>query len=550
MYLLITCNNVSNSPIREFGTNEEYFQIVLQKKDQYKKVLELIKVPNNDIDALIGKITIPLSDSGVVTSTMIALFDHKLIDQAALNKVLKYILDGNSKEISGFFNKYLDEKIGTTSLSSYPLDRDGGLNPALKIYEAKNQNKIDDGRWEIFVLLKNESGKVEVRSGIKSETWDYDNLNVTEQFNFSSLSSVLSNDLKQRLLKYRSGHPSLALDFKRLDRGTFQTLPVFAGGWLIRNDQKSEKRLQVYWSSGRYGKELSSDNNHLLQLCVAFNLMAEYGDDVKVEFYQYQSITMEDFITKKASNEKAYDLKLVLQDVLREIRSATEKSQDSEMKESKDHSTKSSLACDRLALLELHPLLTTPELNILTYFDVDSLKVLLRDIYSLGEKIFNKVNICTQDNLQVLQKLSPSKLADVVYSLDFMQKLGICNQQNFILACKLPYFLANALQLLAKHDLLNQKSYNAILQNQSIQCAEVIVCLHLKGLLNDNTLKIAIHNYFYSYYDAIVTLSKAGKLNADNLQSVLKLQNPSNAYKHSLMLISEQSQSNVTKMSL
>ncbi|WP_133137912.1 hypothetical protein [Legionella rowbothamii] len=42
------------------------------------------------------------------------------------------------KKITAFFNHYLEQKIEPQSLSPYPLARDGGLNPALKILAANN----------------------------------------------------------------------------------------------------------------------------------------------------------------------------------------------------------------------------------------------------------------------------------------------------------------------------------------------------------------------------------------------------------------------------
>jgi hypothetical protein len=350
MYSLITQNNTPNSPVIEFGTNSGSFQIVLNDASQYQNILDLTSVPFDIIGSIIGKVSIPLTDKTLVEKAMTALLYHGLTDLSTVNNTLRSIFPGyagvtpvsvaatpvsvyspgllkktaTTKEVIDFFNKHLEGKLGVMSLSSYPLDRDGGLNPALKIFSGTNQNKIENDRWEVFVILRNELGKVELRSGVKSETWDYDDLRVTEQFNLSLFSNSVASDIKQRLLNYRGGHPSLALDIKQLDKGVFQTLPVFAGGWLIRNDLSFQKRLQVYWSSGRYNRDLSVEAIHLMQLCAAFNLMTEYGKDFNVEFYSFESITMEKFITKSVSGSKAYDWKFVLEEMHDQIESVVD----------------------------------------------------------------------------------------------------------------------------------------------------------------------------------------------------------------------------------
>lgn len=256
------------------------------------------------------------------------------IDEPMVRRAILAIMENARKEkekalsdegIAEFFNKHLEDKVNTISISPYPLERDGGINPALKIFSANNQNTFENGRWEIFVVLIDELRKVGLRSGVKSDTWDYNNLRVTEQFNFSLFPPVTTSEIKDRLLRSRSGHPSLALDFKQLDHDVFRTLPVFTGGWLIRNDLLSQKRLQVYWSSGRYSRDLSFEQTHLLELCVAFNLMTEYGKDFKVEFYPYRSITMENFIEGRAFGGKGYDWKLIVEEVHQQIESVNSK---------------------------------------------------------------------------------------------------------------------------------------------------------------------------------------------------------------------------------
>ncbi len=202
-----------------------------------------------------------------------------------------------------------------TRVIPYSFEKDGPLNPALKILDGKNQNKIAHGRWEIFVVLENELGEVSLRSGVKSKTSDYSDLQVSQQFDFSFFSAEARQDIQSRLLAYRNGHPSLALNFKSLEAGVNETLPVYSGGWLIRNDFLSQKRLQVYWSSGRYNNHLSTSQTHLLQLCTGFNLMMEYGTDFQIEFYGYKACTMNAFINMKAEGGPNYTWDMIKNEV-------------------------------------------------------------------------------------------------------------------------------------------------------------------------------------------------------------------------------------------
>lgn len=259
-----------------------------------------------------------LSKSGIDKDTI----HHSY--KSSIGIVSKCILTDEIKisdnEIAEFFDKHLREEIEPISLPSYPFSLDGGLNPALKIFSSNGQNRIESGRWEIFVVLKNEFGKVGLRSGIKSRTTGSGgqkvDLKVMEQFESAAFAIELKK-CESILNEYQSGHPSLALNFEFLDNGIFRTLPVFIGGWLIRNDDHPQNRLQVYWSSGRYNRDLSARQIHLVQLCVSFNLMMEYGKDFKVEFYKFNSIKIENFIAGKVADEKAYDWKFVVKEVVR-----------------------------------------------------------------------------------------------------------------------------------------------------------------------------------------------------------------------------------------
>lgn len=221
--------------------------------------------------------------------------------------------------MSVFFNEFLEKKIPAIT-QSFSKDLDGGLNPALKILDlwTNQKNKMDAGRWEIFVLLKNEAGNLGVRSGIKCQTTEYA-IKAPQEFNLSLFPPKFVADFSLLLLTYRFGHPSLALDFRALDKGNFQTLPVFGAGWLIRNDFLSQKRIQIYWSSGRYERKLSEEAMHLLQLAVAFHLISEYGKDYVIEFFPWQPYFMEKFMTGKAARGLVYDWIYLVREVRRLI---------------------------------------------------------------------------------------------------------------------------------------------------------------------------------------------------------------------------------------
>lgn len=214
-------------------------------------------------------------------------------------------------QMVAFLNRQVLNQVPARTSSGDPSD--GGINPALKIF-GTTQNKMDNGRWEIFVLLQNEVGALSMRSGIKSQTWDCEDLNVEAQFNFFKL-PFLEKEIKKLLLDYRYGHPSLARDFTKLDHNPeskqdyYETLPVFAAGWLLRHDCDAQKRIQVFWSSGRYGvnRNFSPTQEHLLHLSTAYHLMSEYGKDFIIEFYAFSSITISCFITKKADGGQRYD---------------------------------------------------------------------------------------------------------------------------------------------------------------------------------------------------------------------------------------------------
>lgn len=218
------------------------------------------------------------------------------------------------EKMARFLKRQLAAKVETI-IQPCESSYDGYINPALKIFGTK-QNKMANERWEIFILLKNEDGEVGMRSGVKSETDGYNNLRVTSQFDFSMFKSMSADDVRNRL-GYRNGHPTLALDFKKLDKDQYDTLPVFSGGWLLRNDSGALKRIQVYWSSGRYsaGRAFSADQTGLLQLCTAYHLMMEYGKDFIVEFYHHADISISKYMTNKAKGGMSYHWEYLIQAV-------------------------------------------------------------------------------------------------------------------------------------------------------------------------------------------------------------------------------------------
>lgn len=268
----------------------------------------------NIIEALLRKKANPgIKDISQSTAEQIA---RNLGQDAIADMIQKAGKEWGELAMAAFLNNQVASKVSTLSVPYPPRDTDGDINPALKIFGTK-QNKMENDRWEIFVLLENEAGEVGMRSGVKSETSDYNDLEVTEQFNFSLFPNPWTQEIKVRLQTYRHGHPTLALNFTKLDHDIYETLPVFCGGWLLRNDNGSQKRIQVYWSSGRYsaGRGFTPEQEHLLQLCASYHLMMEYGKDLVVEFYPHDSTSMSNFIKKNARGGKPYDWNHLVQEV-------------------------------------------------------------------------------------------------------------------------------------------------------------------------------------------------------------------------------------------
>lgn len=215
-----------------------------------------------------------------------------------------------------FFQKILTRDLSPIPSDPYDTGYDGpSLNPSLKIFG--HGNKIDQGRWEIFVILLDEEGNLGFRSGVKGHSVDSCNLYITLQYDGKLFTNAAQSALIRKLTNYRWGHPSLALDTKKLEKDEYHLLPIFSGGWLIRNDRDGIKRIQVMWRSGRYSLNADAPQPQLklLELYTVYRLTAEYGNDFTVEFLKYNETDFSSYLYGEASGGRRYTYPQLCQEV-------------------------------------------------------------------------------------------------------------------------------------------------------------------------------------------------------------------------------------------